>query len=76
MTDSERRNATVEYWFLVPFMLFTAINGWFNLKEQPDLIQILSRRLDPANPERLRRPFGLALMLLSIAALIVIILEH
>lgn len=66
----------MEYWFLVPFMLLTAIDGWFNLNEQPDLIQRLSRRLDPANPERLRRPFGLALMLLSIAALIVIVLEH
>jgi hypothetical protein len=52
------------------------IDGWFNANEQPDLIERLSRRLDPANPNRYRRPLGLVLLLLSIAALALIVWEH
>jgi hypothetical protein len=76
MTGIERKDASVTYWLVVPIMLVTAIDGWLNLNEQPDLIERLSRRLDPANPGRFRRPLGLALMLLSIAALALIVWEH
>jgi hypothetical protein len=76
MTRFEQKDASVNYWLVIPIILVTAIDGWFNLNEQPDLIERLSRRLNPANPDKFRRPLGLALMLLSIAALALIVWEH
>ena len=69
-------NAKVSYWFIIPIMLVMMIDGWFNLNEQPGLVERLSRKLDPANPNRFRRPLGLVLLLLSIAALALIVWEH
>ncbi|UYV14573.1 hypothetical protein [Porphyrobacter sp. ULC335] len=58
------------FWLVLPFILLNLVDGWFNLNSQPDLIERLSRRLDPANPNRLRRLFGSVLMVLAAAYLI------
>ncbi len=57
----------MELWLALPIALIMLIDGWFNVNQQPDLIQRLARKLDPSAPDRYRRPLGLALMLLATA---------
>jgi hypothetical protein len=59
----------VEIWIGLSIAIVVGLDGWFNLNEQPDLIERIAKRLNPDNPGKLRRVIGSGLMLLALAYL-------
>jgi hypothetical protein len=59
----------VEIWIGLSIAMVVGLDGWFNLNEQPDLIERIAKRLNPDSPGKLRRVIGSGLMLLALAYL-------
>ncbi len=64
----------MEIWIGLSIAMVVGLDGWFNLNEEPDLIERIAKRLNPDNPGKLRRVIGFCLMLLALAYLGVLLL--